>query len=66
MCQFLYVLAIVFLIASAGWAWFRRRIDSLAGYLEGQFVLLKLKLQDVEKHVNAFRNKLKQKRIIER
>jgi hypothetical protein len=65
-CQFLYVLAIVFLVASAGWAWFRRRIDSLAAYLEGQFALLKLKLQDVEEQVNALRNELKQKRIIER
>lgn len=61
MYESLYVLVIVGLVASAEWAWFRRRTDSLVADLEGQITLLKLKIQDVEEQLKMLRSDLKQK-----
>lgn len=61
MYQSLYVLAIVFLVATAGWTWFRRKADSIVSDLEGQITLLKLRLQDVEEELNSLRDELNQK-----
>jgi len=60
MYESLYALVIVGLVASAEWAWFRRRTDSLVADLEGQITLLKLKIQDVEEALHSLRSDLKQ------
>ena len=61
----LYVLAIVFLAASAGWVWLRRRANSTISDLEGQITLLKLRLQDVEEELACLREELKQKNLLD-
>ncbi|MEJ2008660.1 MAG: hypothetical protein P8Z30_10985 [Acidobacteriota bacterium] len=66
MYQSLYTLALVFLVATAGWAWFRRKTDSILSDLEGQITLLKLRLQDVEEQLNSLQDDLRQKHILDR
>lgn len=38
MYESIYALVIVSLVASAGWAWVRRRTDSIVADLEGQII----------------------------
>jgi len=64
--QSLYTLAIVFLLATAGWVWFRRKADSIVSDLEGQITLLKLRLQDMEEQLNSLQEELRQKHTLDR
>jgi len=63
--QLLSVLAIVFAVTAADWAWFRHRTDSMVTDLESQITLLKLRAQELKQQMATLRTELIEKRIFD-